>query len=90
MPIVVWGKQAESSATYVSKGKLIGVSGRIQIRNYDAKDGTKRYVTEVVADEVQFLEWANNGQAAAPQKSNSNPKGYEEIIPIDEEGEIPF
>jgi single-strand DNA-binding protein len=60
IPIVVWGKQAESTANYMSKGKLIGISGRIQTRSYDAKDGTKRYVTEVVAEEVQFLEYAQN------------------------------
>lgn len=57
VPVVVWGKQAEDTVNYMSKGKLMGVSGRIQVRTYDAKDGTKRYVTEVVADEVQFLEW---------------------------------
>ena len=55
MPIVIWGKQAENTANYMSKGSMMAVSGRIQIRSYEAKDGTKRYVTEVVADEVQFL-----------------------------------
>lgn len=58
IPIVVWGKQAESTANYMSKGKLMGVSGRIQTRSYEAKDGTRRYVTEVIAEEVKFLEWA--------------------------------
>lgn len=42
IPVVIWGKQAEATATYVSKGKLFGVAGRIQVRSYDAKDGTKR------------------------------------------------
>ena len=101
VPIVVWGKQAESTANYMSKGKLMGVSGRIQTRSYDAKDGTKRYVTEVVADEVQFLEWGgNNGN------NGNKPSGREEydsnysksmdefssgsdITPIDD-GDIPF
>ena len=77
IPIVVWGKQAESTANYMRKGKLIGVSGRIQTRSYDAKDGTKRYVTEVVADEVQFLEWSKDGQA----NNNYN----QDITPVDEE-----
>ncbi len=54
IPIVVWGKQAESTANYMSKGKLMGVSGRIQTRSYEAKDGTRRYVTEVIAEEVKF------------------------------------
>lgn len=71
VPIVVWGKQAESTANYMSKGKLMGVSGRIQTRSYEAKDGTRRYVTEVVADEVQFLEWGN-GQGQGNQGSNQN------------------
>lgn len=56
IPVVIWGKQAEATANYMSKGSLMGVSGRIQTRNYEAKDGTRRYVTEVVADEVQFLD----------------------------------
>lgn len=58
IPVVVYGKQAESLANYLSKGSPAAVSGRIQTRSYDAKDGTKRYVTEVVADMplgVQFV-----------------------------------
>ena len=81
IPIVVWGKQAESTANYMTKGKLIGIAGRIQTRSYDVKDGTKRYITEVVAEEVQFLEWGNGNKSESP--------GYSQE-PIDEEGEIPF
>lgn len=58
IPVVIYGKQAESLANYLSKGSPAAVSGRIQTRSYDAKDGTKRYVTEVVADMplgVQFV-----------------------------------
>jgi single-strand DNA-binding protein len=55
VPVVIWGKQAESTANYMVKGSQMAISGRIQTRSYDAKDGTKRYVTEVVATEVQFL-----------------------------------
>ena len=58
IPVVVYGKQAESLANYLSKGSPAAISGRIQTRSYDAKDGTKRYVTEVVADVplgVQFI-----------------------------------
>ncbi len=69
--IVVWGKQAENSANYLTKGKLCAVSGRIQTGSYDAKDGTKRYTTDVVADRVQFLEWgeANPGMGGGGQYS---------------------
>lgn len=67
IPIVVWGKIAESTANYITKGRLIAISGRIETRTYEAKDGTKRYVTEVIAEEVQFLDYKNkeneSGQA---------------------------
>lgn len=53
--VVLWGKNAENTAQYMSKGSEMAVNGKIQTRSYDAKDGSKRYVTEVVATEVQFL-----------------------------------
>jgi len=56
VPVVVWRKQAENVAQYVHKGSLVGVEGRLQTRSYDAADGSKRFVMEVVADSVQFLE----------------------------------
>lgn len=91
VPVVVWGKQAENVANYVSKGKLIGVSGRLQIRSYDAKDGSKRIVSEVVAEEVQFLEKMNQGsnQGNSPSRASSNEDNYDDMTPI-EDGEIPF
>ena len=55
IPIVVWRKQAENVKNYTKKGDLVAVEGRIQTRSYTANDNTKRYVTEVVADSVQFL-----------------------------------
>ncbi len=51
-----WNKVAELTNQYVSKGMLIGIEGRIQTRNYDDKDGKRVYVTEVIAESVQFLE----------------------------------
>ena len=50
IPIVLWGKSAENLAAYLIKGTQVAVAGRISTRSYDAKDGSKRYVTEVVAD----------------------------------------
>lgn len=82
--IVVWNKEAESVSNYMGKGRLIGVSGRLQIRSYDDKDGNKRYVTEVVADEVQFLD-----KKVESKEQNILPNESEDMIPI-EEGEIPF
>lgn len=53
---VIWRKPAENVANYLKKGSLAGVDGRIQTRNYEGQDGKRVYVTEVVADSVQFLE----------------------------------
>ena len=53
--IVVWGKRAEVCSKYLAKGPQVFVEGRIQTRNYDDKDGNKRYITEIIANDVQFL-----------------------------------
>jgi len=55
VPIVVWGKQAEIVDQYLSKGSQIGISGRLQVRSYDDKEGQRRYATEVIAEEVNFI-----------------------------------
>ncbi|HHC5968058.1 TPA: single-stranded DNA-binding protein [Staphylococcus aureus] len=65
--VVVFKKQAENVKNYLSKGSLAGVDGRLQTRNYENKDGQRVFVTEVVADSVQFLEPKNNNQQ---QKNN--------------------
>lgn len=60
--IVAWNKTAELIGNYVHKGQRLLVEGRLQIRNYTAQDGSKRYVTEVIADRVEFVETkAKNG-----------------------------
>lgn len=56
IPVVVWQKQAENCANYIGKGSLVAVEGRLQVRTYDAKDGQRRWVTEVMAENVRFLE----------------------------------
>src|SRR5262249_16327676 len=53
--IVVWGKRAEHCGQFLAKGRQVYVEGAIRSRSYDAKDGTKRYVTEIVTQRVQFL-----------------------------------
>ena len=54
--IVAWGKVAENTANYCSKGSLVSVDGRLQTRNYENNQGQKVFVTEVVADSVQFID----------------------------------
>ena len=60
--IVCWRGLAETVGRYLGKGRLVAVSGRLQNRSYEAKDGTKRYITEIVASEVQFLDRAKDAQ----------------------------
>lgn len=64
--IIVWRKQAENVKNYMHKGSQVAIDGRIQTRSYDDTDGKKRYVTEVVADNVQFLDSKGSRDASAP------------------------
>ncbi len=71
--VVVWRRQAENVAKYCTKGSLVGIDGRIQTRSYDAQDGTRRYVTEVIADNVTFLGSRNSsGSAMSAPVANEN------------------
>ena len=63
--VVLWGKQAESLQEYLTKGKQVYVEGRLQTRSYDDKDGQKKYVTEVVADDVILL-GGRGGEGGGP------------------------
>ena len=68
--IITWNKTAEFVSMYFKKGMQIALAGRLQTRSYDAADGTKRYITEVVAEEVEFAEskksFDNNNDAVSP------------------------
>jgi single-strand DNA-binding protein len=60
--ITVWGKQGESCAQYLSKGRPVAVDGRLEWREWDAQDGTKRQAVEIIADSVQFLGGRTDGE----------------------------
>lgn len=66
--VVVWGKQAENCKEYLSKGRQVYVEGRLQTRSWKDNDGNMRYITEVVAQNVQFL----GGSSNTSQQSSSN------------------
>ncbi len=70
--VVVWNKQAENVARYLSKGRQIAVEGRIQTRNYDNNEGKRTYVTEVIASNVEFLGSANDNN-----RTNNSNNGFE-------------
>jgi len=70
IPIVVWRKLAENCAEYLRKGRLCAVEGRIQVRHYDNNEGRRVYVTEVVADNVRFLERAQENSGTQIKSNN--------------------
>lgn len=75
---VAWRKQAENISKYCTKGTQVAVEGRIQTRSYDAQDGTKRYVTEIIADNVTFL-----GGKGATAGDNNFVGGGNDIVTTD-------
>ncbi len=85
--VVLWGKQAESLSEYLTKGKQIYVEGRLQTRQWDDKDGNKRYTTEVKADRIPLLGGAGGGGGggAAPRGGAAAPP----MDPITDD-DIPF
>lgn len=90
--IVCWRGLAENCARYLIKGNRVAVEGQIQNRSYDAQDGTKRYVTEIIADNVEFLtakgeakpDYAAANDRPAPLKGEQ--MGFEEV----DGDELPF
>ena len=85
--IVVWRNLGENCHKFLKKGSKVGVIGNIQSRSYDATDGTKRYVTEIVAEEVEFLSTKNADET--PVKSDVKTDDVAKLQPIDDDG-LPF
>ena len=97
LTIVCWRQTAELCARYLSKGRKVAVEGSIQTRSYDAQDGTKRYVTEIIADSVEFLSSREDGgsrqgsyapAAPAPAPRNAAPASSD-FTEVDDD-ELPF
>lgn len=93
IPVVCWRKTAEFVANNLGKGRLIAVSGSIQTGSYTAQDGTKRYTTDVVGDEVKVLEWPKDGGSGfrgAEEKLGGNENFNSGFFPVEGEDDIPF
>lgn len=73
--VVVWNKQAENCAKYLSKGRTVYVEGRIQTRSWEDQNGQKRYSTEIVAQTVQFVGSAPAGQGQGPRDISHQGQG---------------
>jgi single-strand DNA-binding protein len=88
--IIVWGKQGETCAQYLAKGRQVFIEGSIRSRSYDDKSGTKRYITEIIAQRVRFL-GGGGGTRIAPEgegESSGEPVSGEQSPPSDDD--IPF
>ncbi len=100
--IVVWGKQAENCANYLAKGRLVAAQGSINVSSYKNNAGETRYSTDVVANNVQFLEWgdrAGDNRQAAPRRQNNQSNGAFDAFDkdfsndyqsIEDDDDIPF
>lgn len=77
IPIVVWNKQAENVKNYLTKGSQVAVEGRLQVRNYDDQNGQKRYVTEVIANSVEFLGSKNSNSTSSNNDNSGEPTPYD-------------
>ncbi len=96
LPVVCWRQTAEACAKYLSKGRKVAVEGSIQTRSYDAQDGSKRYVTEIIAEHVELIggaeKQAHTGAqsatdaSAAARPAQAQQIGFTEV----EDAELPF
>lgn len=80
--VVAWRGTADACAKYLSKGKKAAVSGRLQTRSYEAADGSKRHVTEIVAEEVEFLFPREESAFAPYSQAEIEPVGSDEPLPF--------
>jgi len=81
-PIVTWRKLAEVCANNLNKGRLVAVEGRLQNRSYIAQDGSTRWVTEVVADNVRFLDWRKDEQGSQGEADGGDDWSDEDSVPF--------
>ena len=94
LPVVCWRNTAEYASKYLIKGRRVAIEGSIQTRSYDAQDGTKRYVTEIIAENLEILE-RSEAKSAAPADAAADAvakaeaafgKGFVEV----DDDELPF
>lgn len=88
IPLVAWERSADFCRTYLHKGSKIMVEGRMAVRNYEAQDGSKRYVTEVIVQNIEFAEskkadqgWSQNGGQAPAGGGFTPAAGYNQAPP---------
>ncbi len=87
--VTVWGQQGENCAQYLAKGRPVAIDGRLEWREWEAQDGSKRQAVEVVADSVQFLGGRQEGEGAAYVTAGTG-GGSEDFPPSPADDDIPF
>lgn len=94
LPVVCWRQTAEFARLYLAKGRKVAVEGSIQTRSYNAQDGSKRYVTEIIADSVEAVggreESAQNAQNTQGARSTQNAQNRKEGFTEVDDDELPF
>ena len=90
LPIIVWRGQADNCYKYLKKGSKAAISGSVQTRSYEATDGTRRYMTEIIADEVEFLATKGGSMEDGDFEPKEDKKDVvSKFEPIDD-GDLPF
>lgn len=87
--IVVWRGQAENCHKFLKKGSKCAVTGRLQTSSYEGQDGNRRFVTEVIADEIEFLTTKNNSGDVTAETKEEDGKKVADLEPIDDDT-LPF
>lgn len=87
--VTAWRAIAENCAKYLKKGSKIAVVGSIQNRSYEAQDGSKRFTTDIMADEIEFLSTKSEGEVGAVPTSNESNAQVADLQPIDDDS-LPF
>jgi len=92
IPVVVFDKQAEFCSKYFAKGRQVAVVGRIQVRTWDDNEGKKRYMTEVVANELHFADSkrSDNNERSQEQQQQQSDQSSEGFYPLEDDDELPF
>lgn len=87
---IAFNKRAETIAQYLTKGRQLAVTGSIRTGSYDAKDGTKRYTTDIVVDSFEFIGQGNNNNQGNTSQNNFDGMNFEDEMTPDDTGDCPF
>jgi single-strand DNA-binding protein len=88
--VTVWGQQGENCAQYLSKGRPVAIDGRLEWREWEAQDGSKRQAVDIVADNVQFLGGRQEGEGAAYVPAGATGGAADDFPPSPADDDIPF